>query len=244
MPLILATDVDGTITDKNRRLSLKAARLLRKLQEMKVVVILVSSHAFPAVSTLADYLGINYIIAETGVCGGSPWKPLFVRRIKNREVVLESLIKHNFTPTESNSFRLGDIAVYPPKNMTIDDALILLDKIVKEFDLDYTYSGFAIHIFPRGVNKGWGLRTLLECIKTNGPIIVLGDGENDIPLFEKADLAITSIESPKKLRDAADIIMPFNSIDTTLYTLEIIERFIKLRKIPDLDLLKQVLTSE
>lgn len=242
MPLILATDVDGTLTDKNRKISLKAVSLLRKLLKLGVIIVLASSHAFPAVSALAEYLGINYIVAETGVCGGLPWKPLFVRPIKNRKEVLEKVISCGFIPTESNNFRLGDISLYAPKDMNIDEALKLLGSIAGDYDIDYTYSGFAIHLFPRGVNKGWGLETLLNHLGISGPIIALGDGENDVPLFERADLAITSRESPKRLRDSADIVVPLNGINATLYTLESIKRFVELRESPDLDSLKQILT--
>jgi len=241
--LIVATDIDGTLTDKNRKISLRAVELLRELQKLGAVVILISSHAFPAVSTLADYLGIEFMVAETGVCGGRPWRPIYVKPVQAREEVVRMVVERGFIPTESNNFRLGDISLYPPKNMGIDEALELLRDILKCYDLDFTYSGFAIHVFPRGVNKGWGLKTLLKYIEVEGEILALGDGENDIPLFEVADLSITSIHSPEKLRSAADIVLPYSNISTTLYVLEFIEKLLRLRGGISLRDIKRILVS-
>lgn len=239
--LIIATDIDGTLTDPNRVINLKAVELLRNLQEIGVMVILISSHAFPAVSSLADYLGIEYVIAETGVCGGRPWRPMFVEPVRFREEILEKVLENGFVPTESNRFRLGDISLYPPKNMDIRRALKLLRDILKSYEVEVTYSGFAIHVYPRGVDKGKGLKRLLNELGIQGKIIALGDGENDVPLFEAADLSVTSLNSPESLRRVADIVLPADNISTTLYVLEFIEKLLRFRKDICLEILKKIL---
>lgn len=238
--IIIATDVDGTLTDKKRRLNLVAIKILRRLRKRGIEIILVSSHAFPAMSSLADYLGFKYIVAETGGCGGFPWKSLFVERIPDPEKIIKIATNLGFKPTPSNSFRLADISLFPPKD--IKNSLNELRKALKPFRVAVYYSGFAVHIVKENVNKGVGLKKLLKTTGLDGKIIAIGDGLNDIPLFKVADISITAADSPEALRKVADIVLPFKGVQATVFLLKNIEHFFILRKLK-LEKLKKTLVE-
>lgn len=239
--IIIATDVDGTLTDRKRRLNLAAIRILRRLQGRGIEIILVSSHAFPAMSSLADYLGFRYIVAETGGCGGFPWKPWFVEKLPNSEKIVKIATDLGFRPTPSNSFRLADISLFPPPR-NVDDSLDELRKALRSFNVTIYYSGFAVHIVKENVNKGTGLKKLLEITGLDGKIIAIGDGLNDIPLFEASDISITAEDSPETLRKTADIVLPFKGVQATVFLLKNIEHFFILRKLK-LEKLKKTLVE-
>lgn len=239
--IIIATDVDGTLTDKRRRINLKSIRILRSLQKRGVEIILVSSHAFPAMSALGTYLGFRLIVAETGACGGYPWNPIFVEKTPSPEKIITIARNLGFRPTPSNPFRLADISLFPPSE-NIHDSLRRLKNALDKFNVDIYYSGFAVHIVKKTVNKGIGLRKLLEKVDLRGKIIAIGDGLNDVPLFKIADLSVTATDSPEELKKAADIVLPFKGSQSTVFLLKNIENFFILRKL-DLEKLKKILSE-
>jgi len=228
-PLIIATDIDGTLTRKNRTLDPRVLEQLARLTSMGAHVILVSSHAFPAVSTLAEYMGVRYLVAETGSCGGRPWEPLYIEPLPNRDEILDILMRHGFKPTSSNRFRLADISIDhgdqdPVKRIKV------ISRILRRFRVNIVYSGYAIHISRSGIDKGYGLRKLLDIIGINATIVAMGDGLNDIPLFHVADLSIAPSNAPLEVKKEATIVLPFEYSDAAYHALANIENFFKLRK--------------
>lgn len=239
MNLIIATDVDGTITNKQRRISPRVIVLLRKLQKYGATIILVSSHAFPAVSALGHYMGVDYIIAETGGVAGRPWHPIFVEEIDKREEILEIAKKLGFRPTQSDPFRLTDIALFPPEGEDPLKVIEVLKSRLSNFNVSIEYSGYAVHISKYGINKGNALRRLMEQEKMRAPVIAFGDGLNDISLFKAADLSVTSCESPDGLKKVATLTLPHDNLRTVIIVLKSIEILFKL-KYKNIDILKKI----
>jgi ribosomal protein L7/L12 len=64
---VVATDVDGTLTDKSYRISLKAIQIIRELEDSGIKVILISSRDFPGVMELAEL--VKEIKDKFGVTG-------------------------------------------------------------------------------------------------------------------------------------------------------------------------------
>jgi len=237
--LIIATDIDGTLTDRNYILNLEAVDILRKLSKRGAIVVLVSSHAYAAVSTLGEYLGFRYVVGETGACGGFPWRPLFVEEIPSMDEIVSLLVNNGFKVAESNRFRLADISLWPIDN-DVNASRQLLELILKDFNVDIFYSGFAFHIVKRGVNKGRGLLRLLEKTGISGRIIAIGDGENDVPLFSVADFSIAPADAPDILKRTATVVTCYDGFISTLFVLKNIEKLFKFRKF-NLEILKKLL---
>ena len=67
----------------------------------------------------------------------------------------------------------------------------------------------VLELAPVGVHKGRGLRSLLEASPEHrgARVVVAGDGENDLSLFDFADLSFVPEDSPPAIRDRADRVL-------------------------------------
>ena len=73
--------------------------------------------------------------------------------------------------------------------------------------LERTYSlPGMLELGPAGVHKGFGLTTLLRDVERapGAEVVVAGDGENDLALFEMATLRFAPRDSPPAVRSRAD----------------------------------------
>jgi HAD superfamily hydrolase (TIGR01484 family) len=62
----------------------------------------------------------------------------------------------------------------------------------------------VLELTRAGVDKGLGLDVLLDCHKPHGTIAAAGDGENDLPLFDRATVTFAPADSPPTIRARAD----------------------------------------
>jgi len=121
----------------------------------------------------------------------------FVRRF--------DLDERHFDPEEGLPQPLCKIAV------TADEPKILRDfqATLSGMPLEHTYSlPDMLEISPVGVHKGLGLNDLLENAGNVAPeVFVVGDGENDLALFDRADLSFTPSDSPRNIQAHADRVL-------------------------------------
>ncbi|MHA1616318.1 MAG: phosphoglycolate phosphatase [Candidatus Njordarchaeales archaeon] len=208
----LVTDIDGTLTDEKRILNLDALKALREAYKANIHIILCSSRMFATVSALAKYLGFESpIIAESGAIVGYPWKPVFVKEIPpdTRHKIVEIMLQMGFEEIPYNNCRVGDLGFYRTersKNITEEEILATLQRYginrVNVFD-----SGFAVHITPENVDKGYGLMKAIELINASvDEVIVIGDGNNDIPMFKVAKYSIAPSNASEELKKFAKIV--------------------------------------
>jgi hypothetical protein len=67
-----------------------------------------------------------------------------------------------------------------------------------------------IDILPKGVDKGVGVRALLQdWDRPRARVVAIGDGENDIGLFSVSDYAVAVANAVPSLRMAADEVAPY-----------------------------------
>ncbi len=63
----LVTDIDGSITDGKRRISIAAIEVLRKVEEKGIPVMLASGNVLPIAYGLSSFIGLSGpVIAENG----------------------------------------------------------------------------------------------------------------------------------------------------------------------------------
>lgn len=180
---ILATDIDGTITDEKGRIHTRALEIIRKLEEKGIPVMLVSGRPLPFVESLALFAGTSGpVIAENGAVAkinrelmtfGDP-KP--AREALNR---LQQVFPLELD--DDNGYRMVDVSV----RMTVEPDKI--QALLKEegMPVNLLVTNVMFHLVDAAVSKGKTVLTVLNQLGIK-PVeaVVSGDSYNDLPLFE------------------------------------------------------------
>ena len=85
---------------------------------------------------------------------------------------------------------------------------------IAQLPLELSYSSpTALEINKQGVNKGKGLVDLLEILEVDHTeLVVAGDGDNDLPLFDHATASFAPHSSPKKVQSRADYVIDVDEV--------------------------------
>ena len=208
---VVATDIDGTLTNKNYLIHLEAIRYIRLLEKNGIKVILISGHTFPTVSTLSQYIGTTApVVAENGCVIGYKWEPILLGKpIENKQKLIDLMIKLGFKPTKSTQFKFIDLA-FRRTEKTKDLTTETLQQILSNngfLDLEISDSGFAVHLAPQGLNKGTGLLRALDIMNLHPEnCLFIGDGGNDLPAFEVAGISVAVKNAPDDIKRRVDIV--------------------------------------
>jgi len=208
---MVVTDVDDTLT-YNWILSCKAVEAVRKLESVGIKVTLVTSNSAAFIATFAKYLGISgYVIAEGGavildtnfniLCIVKP--PEF-----DRDKIIKVMEKLGFKSifNEVKFVDLGFFRTEKSRSITIDEIRKELEKAGIK-DVEIYDSKYAVHVLPKGANKANAILKVLEFAGLSvDDIIVIGDGDNDIPMFKIAKLTAAPANATEGLRKYAKII--------------------------------------
>ena len=167
---IVFIDVDGTITEGRDTylLDLELVSVLRKLTSQGVYVSIVSSNALPVVIGLSRYLGFNGPV--TGESGSliyyDKWGIVELAGSPTRHVYADVLerFKDYVEDTWQNRFRIYEYALKVRKGF---DGWMVYKRIAEYVESTYRdvrvgYSGYAIHLMPKGVDKGVAVKYILD----------------------------------------------------------------------------------
>ena len=110
-----------------------------------------------------------------------------------------------FEPGDEQEISLSKVAATAENH----EALREFDALVAELPLERTYSlPDVLEITPVGVHKGGGLLTLLNTTgRDDREVVVAGDGENDLALFDLAALTFAPLNSPPAIQARADHVL-------------------------------------
>ena len=213
----IATDLDGTITNRAGILNLDAIKRIRSLQKNNIPVIIVSGQNVYSASTLSYYMGASYLtVAENG--GAISYffsQHILLGSRKPAEDGLEAL-KSEFgddkiRPTMNAHLRYRDITLQ--KRFNIKHAREHLESMNSKAKL--LDSSYVFHILDKTISKGNGLiegiKTYNKKNKLDDPIkmsniISIGDAENDKDLLDVTSYKIALRHSPRSLREVADYV--------------------------------------
>jgi phosphoglycolate phosphatase (TIGR01487 family) len=205
----LVTDVDGTITDRRRRINTGAIEVIRTLVDAGVAVVLASGNTVCFMDGLSKMVGTDgTIIGENGGVyrrgfRGTLHIPGDLKVCQKAFAVLEDHFSRKGVALElySAQYRFADVAF--ARNIDPDEArTVIRDHRLPVRVLD---TGFAIHLQAAGVNKGMAMQELArEMGLFLDEIMAIGDSENDIDMLRAAGVGVAVANASEPVRLAAD----------------------------------------
>lgn len=202
----LVIDIDGTITYKNRRLNLKVAEMLYKLNtDSGIPVVLATGNILCFSQAASKLLGLNgYVIAENGglVSKGFDTIPYILSNIKECENAFDFLSKHIQITKLDPEYRKTEIALRRDFDLEYAKQLV-----AEKYHVDLIDTGYAVHIKNNKMNKGTGLIKISELMGLKPKdFVAIGDSENDLEMIDYSGLGIVVANGDQKTKSIADIV--------------------------------------
>ncbi len=204
-PRAVVTDVDGTLTDRERRLDPDAVRAARSLERQGIPVVLATGNVLPISLALYRFLGLSGpIVAENGglvyregVQGPTVERlaHVAVARKAFRALTSSGLpVRRLFT----DRWRETEVALEPSVSVSA------VRRALRGWPLTIESTGYAIHLMERGAGKLPALERALEPLGLRPrDCLVLGDGDNDVAMLRAAGFAVSFPSASARARRAA-----------------------------------------
>lgn len=194
---LIATDMDGTLTQKGK-FSANLLHALEALRQAKIDVLIVTGRSAGWVNAVQSYLPITGAIAENGGLYYSNCSETaeFLTEIQDlnfhRQKLAETfrLLQSKFPQIQESSdncFRLTDWT-FDVAGLSISE-LETIDTICQQEGWGFTYSTVQCHIKPIEQNKASSLLQVLDKYfpqLITKQIITVGDSPNDESLFDRS----------------------------------------------------------
>lgn len=219
-PKFVAVDIDGTLTDGQKRLNTRALDALHRLENAGIPVVLSTGNVRGITYGLWRFLKLSGPICCEN--GGVLWHPSFEGPIlqadgdeaKQAAQWLDTVMHLNggWRGIESNQWRESEWCLEPGENL--EEIRHHLAR--SEWShLVALRTGFAIHLMEPHLSKGSGLRILLERMGwSEDDMLCVGDAPNDLPMFETARWSVAVKGAFDSVLAAADVCSPHYHGDT------------------------------
>ena len=199
----MVTDIDGSITDAARRISLEAVSALRSLEAQGIMVMLASGNVLPIAYGLASFIGTTGpVIAENGGIIYHKREVKILGSRKRCDEAFEELRRH--LPVKkifSDRWREAEVAIEP------DVDLQKVRNLISPFGLLVESTGFALHIFEPSMGKFNGLVAACEMVGiTTEEVAAFGDSENDLRLIADCGVGLVPSNARAMLKSEADFV--------------------------------------
>ncbi|HOT94360.1 MAG TPA: phosphoglycolate phosphatase [Methanoregulaceae archaeon] len=205
----VVTDIDGTITDGARRISLSAIREIRRLVDDGIPVVLASGNTLCFMDSIAKMIGTSgAVIAENGGVWRReyPADPVVEGDRRVTLAAFEDLRRHYAArgvalDLYSHSLRHADVAF--ARTVPVDEVRRLLaSHPVRVLD-----TGFAIHLQQAGITKATALSALARAMGLEpSDFLAVGDSENDVEMIREAGAGAAVGNAVPGARAAADYV--------------------------------------
>lgn len=217
-PRAIAVDIDGTITDSNKKIHLGAIEALRRLEDAGIPIILTTGNIRSITYGLWRFIGASgpMVCENGGVVWHPKWGEPIVRadgeRAKRAAEQIASNLGVDAKGITTNAWRESEWCLFPN-----EDVNAIRDFINNsEFsDLEVVKTGFAIHLMEPHLSKAEGLAVALEKMGLKpSEILAVGDAPNDIPLFEFVGHSVAVGGCFEELAAIANVVSPLQRGDT------------------------------
>ncbi|MDV3103360.1 phosphoglycolate phosphatase [Thermococcus waiotapuensis] len=206
----ISLDIDGTITYKDRTLSVEALKAIRLAERLGLPVMLVTGNSVPFAEAASVLIGTSGpVIAEDGgalsLRGGGTRRRVFLTDM-DEEWILWSELKRRYPGAElSYSMPERKAGLVITRGVPVE----VVREIIGELGLNLIAvdSGFAIHIKKPWINKGTGIEKACEFLGISPREVAhVGDGENDLDAFRVVGYRVAIAQAPESLKEKADYI--------------------------------------
>ncbi len=207
----ISLDIDGTITYRDRRISVDALKAIRLTERLGLPVMLVTGNSVPFAEAAAVFIGTSGpVIAEDGGAlslkgEGTMRKRIFLTDM-DEEWILWSELKKRFPEAElsySTMERKAGLVIM--RTVPVE----AVREIIAELGLNLIAvdSGFAIHVKKPWINKGTGIEKACEFLGISPKEVAhVGDGENDLDAFRVVGYRVAIAQAPESVKGKADYV--------------------------------------
>ena len=196
----IVTDVDGTLTSMDRRVNTRAIEALRKVSDSGMKVILATGNVLPIAYAFHRMIGLDGpIIAENGGLLYYKGKIEYLNNIQEAQRAYDFLCKQiRVERLFTDRWRVTEIALEP----TVDPDLVR--RLLKDFNVNVEFSGFAIHIESRNYTKLSALKKVCDSMGLKlEELAAFGDGMNDIEMLRGCGYGIAVGNAPEEVKKVA-----------------------------------------
>jgi len=203
---LVVTDVDGTLTDADRRLDPRAVKVVRDLEHRGIPVALATGNVLPIALGLYRSLGLTGpIVAENGglIYHRDERGRDVVERLTDRRVALLAFrelqaaglpVRRLFT----DRWRESEVALEPTVSVSAVRRALGRSPVAVES------TGYALHLMEKSGGKLPALVRALSYIgRTPAECVVLGDGDNDVAMLRAAGFGVSFASASRRARQAA-----------------------------------------
>jgi phosphoglycolate phosphatase (TIGR01487 family) len=203
----LICDIDGTITDRNRRVNIGAIVCIRKLVDCGVEVVLASGNTSCFMDALCRMIGTRGIfIAENGGVYRIGFEgPLYLDGDQSlpREAfgILETHFRKKGVTLQlySDRYRFTDIAF--ARTVSSEE----VKEVLSGMKIKVVDTGYAIHLQTPDINKGTALvRLSAEIGLTPVDFLAIGDSVNDREMLQNAGIGVAVANANSSAQEVAD----------------------------------------
>ncbi len=207
---LVASDIDGTLTEKrgSLRLAVESIKAIRLLEENNIRVSLVSGNSLPITAGLARYIGASGpAIGENGCLILYKGKIIHLCKGRPPNELVEKILNLGFVESWQNIFRLHDLAFLAKDQKHLTENIDKVASIVEAYGFKLLDSGYAIHIQPPGAGKARGVLKALELLNIEEKeLAVIGDGKNDRDMFINEAFKACPSDADPSIKNIADYI--------------------------------------
>ncbi len=218
LPKAVAVDIDGTITDYNKKLHLEAILALRRLEEAGIPIILATGNVRAITYGLWRFIGATgpMVCENGGVVWHPEWEEPIIRadgaRARQCAIEMSNQINIDAEGITTNAWRESEWCLFADEDLDSVNSWVLNSEYS---DLSVVRTGFAIHIMEPHLSKGEGLKVALQKIGIEAKdVLAVGDAPNDIPMFELVGQSVAVGGCFDSLAAVASVVSPYPHGDT------------------------------
>lgn len=234
-------DLDGTLLDDNKKIGEKTIDFLRQIKD-DIKIIPASARQFCTIKPYLEKLALldkkNYTICFNGsLIVDNQEKEIFSSYI-NQDIVIdidEFILNNNIEWTyylyDSRLLRneITNIREFTNENKIYKIVGVANPNIIKQIknnlpkvvldNLEITSSELTrIEFVNKGMTKVKAIELLLNKLDIDKEnIVAIGDGDNDIDMIRYAGCGIAMLNSPKEVKDNADIVTKYTNNEDGVY---------------------------